>query len=293
MKSDLDIDLLRSFAAVADAKQFTLAAERLSRTQSAVSMQIQRLETAVGTKLFHRSRRRVRLTSDGEKLRGYAARMLRLNDEILAEFGQTSLQGRIRVAATDTSMSYMPAILSRFAEAHPLIDLEIGCRRSWEAIDALEAGEFDLALVTQPCGRSSGEVLRREQLVWAMARGSAAATLDPLPLALFGKGCIYRKSALEALESVGRNWRHAYNSASQDGRDVAVSAGLAVTAVPVSVLRDDWVALGAREGFPPLPEIEILLFRRPEGNGETPVPVATFAAVAEEVLQKDRRLAAA
>jgi DNA-binding transcriptional LysR family regulator len=277
MRPDLDIDLLRSFAAVADAKQFTLAAERLNRTQSAVSMQIQRLESAVATKLFHRGRRQVRLTSDGEKLRAYAHRMLRLNDEALAAFGQAALQGRIRFAATDTSMCYLPPVLSRFAESYPLIELEIDCKRSWDALEALDAGEHDLALVTQSRGRPDGEVVRREPLVWAAARGSAAGTVDPLPLALFGKGCIYREAATDALDKSGRKWRHAYDSPSRDGLAVAVSAGLAVTIVPQSAMPANWMPLGAEEGFPALPEIEIQLYLRHVWGDDIPAPVAAFA----------------
>lgn len=292
MKSDLNIDLLRSFAAVADAKQFTLAAERLNRTQSAVSMQIQRLEDAVGAKLFHRFGRQIRLTGEGERLRAHATRMLRLNDEILADFGQQSLQGRIRVVATDTSMSYMPGILSRFAESHPLIDMEIGCLRSWEALDALDLGEFDLALVTQACGRAKGEIVRREPLVWAAAKGSAAALIDPLPLAVFGEGCMYRKTALDALDKQGRHWRHAYNSASRDGLDIAVSAGLAVTIVPESILPAGWMVLGEDHDFPALPEIEIMLYVRHGADADIPAPVATFADITAEVLRDSRLIAA-
>lgn len=287
MRPDLDIDLLRSFAAVADAKQFTLAAERLNRTQSAVSMQIQRLENAVATKLFHRGRRQVRLTSDGEKLRAYAHRMLRLNDEALAAFGQAALQGRIRFAATDTSMCYLPPVLSRFAESYPLIELEIDCKRSWHALEALDAGEHDLALVTQSQGRPRREVVRREALVWAAARGSAAGAVDPLPLALFGKGCIYREAATDALDRCGRKWRHAYDSPSRDGLAVAVSAGLAVTIVPQSTMPANWMPLGAEDGFPPLPEIEIQLYLRHVWGDTVPAPVAAFADTVRAELKRN------
>lgn len=256
----LDIDLLRSFAAVADTRHFTKAAERLGRTQSAVSLQIKRLEQAVGARLFHRSNRAVRLTGEGETLQRYARQMLRLHDETLAAFGRPATQGRVRLGVTDTSMCYMWPVLRRFAEDHALVEVEFRCDRSWHALETFEAGETDLALVTQPCGREGGRIVRREPLVWAAAKGSAVAALDPLPVALFGPGCIYRKTAERALEAAGRPFRHAYNSASRDGLDTAVGAGLAVTTVPRSVMPADWYALGPGDGFPPLPEIEILLF---------------------------------
>ena len=274
MKRNLDLDLLRSFAVVAETKNFTRAAERLSRVQSAVSMQVKRLENIVGTRLFHRTRRAVRLTPDGVVLLRHAHRMLRLNEQALADLGRPAVEGRVRLGATDTTMCYLPAVLLRFAQSYPLIDLEIRCDRSWEALDALEAGEIDLALVTQPCGRAGGHMVRREPLVWAVSRDSVADEQDPVPLAIFAPGCIYREAALKALEKQGRAWRHAYNSASRDGLDVAVKAGLAVTMLPRSALGPDLRVVGPEQGFPPLPSIEILLYRRP---GVASAPVATLA----------------
>lgn len=284
MRTDLHIDLLRSFMAVAETRHFTRAAARLDCAQSAVSMQVKRLEQAIGAKLFDRTKRTVKLTTDGEVFRRYAGRILRLNDEALAAFGGHAVQGRVRLAATDTSMCFLPPVLARFAQSYPLIELEIRCARSWEALDAVESGEADLAVVTQPCGRRGGQVVRREALLWAAAKGSVADEIDPLPLALFGPGCIYREAALAALDGCGRAWRHAYNSASRDGLDVAVAAGLAVTIVPRSALSRNLRVLGAGQGFPPLPEIEILLYR---AAGDAARPIATLAEAIVEVLRED------
>ena len=284
LKSDLEIDLLRSFVAVAETRHFTRAAARLNCAQSAVSMQIKRLETLIGVRLFDRTKRTVKLTPHGELLRRYANRILRLNEETLAAFGATSLSGRVRLGATDTSMCFLPPILSRFAQRHPLIELEIRCDRSWEALDALGAGELDLALVTQPCGRAGGETVHREPLIWAAARDAAVDAVDPLPLALFGPGCIYREAATAALDAAGRCWRHAYNSASRDGLDVAVDAGLAVTIVPQRALKPAWRPLGPAEGFPPLAEMALLLYR---GADDAGAPVATLCETIVETLAED------
>lgn len=289
MKRDLDLDLLRSFAAVAETKSFTRAAERLGRVQSAVSMQVKRLEDVVGSKLFHRTRRDVRLTPNGVVLLHHAQRMLRLNDQVLADFGRQAIGGRVRLGTTDTTMCFMPAVLSRFAQSYPLIELEVRCDRSWEALDALEAGEVDLALVTQPCGRDGGRVVRRESLMWAVSRDSVVDEQDPVPLAIFAPGCIYREAALKALAATGRNWRHAYNSPSRDGLDVAVAAGLAVTIVPEGALAPGLRVLGPEQGYPLLPAIEILLYR-PAGAGSA--AVATLAEVIVETLDGARRNAA-
>lgn len=289
MKSDLEIDLLRSFTAVAETKHFTRAAERLNCAQSAVSMQIKRLETLVGTRLFDRTKRTVKLTTDGELFRRYASRILRLNEETLAAFGGPPVQGHVRLGATDTSMCFLPPILSRFAQRYPLIELEIRCDRSWEALDALESGEIDLALVTQPCGRHGGEVVHREPLVWAAAQGAAVEEINLLPLALFGPGCIYRDATIDALDEAGRAWRHAYNSASRDGLDVAVDAGLAVTVVPKRALKANWRSLNENEELPPLPDMELLLYR---AAGDATAPIETLATVITDTLSEDIRAAA-
>lgn len=289
MSADLEIDLLRTFVAVAETKSFTRAAGRLHRVQSAVSMQIRRLEEIVGTKLFDRTRRAVGLTPDGSVLLRHARHMLQLNEEALADFGKSTVQGRVRFGMTDTSMYFLPPVLARFAESHPLVELEFRSDRSWESLDALEAGEIDIALVTQPCGRNGGRVVRREALVWAAAQGSAADRQEPLPLALFGPGCVYRQAALDALDRLGRRWRHAYNSASRDGRDSAVMAGLAVTVVPESAMTKDLRALDRRQGFPKLPPIEVLLFL---ATNEPSAPVAALAKAVVDTLSVKRPAAA-
>ena len=166
--------------------------------------------------------------------------------------------------------------------------MEIRCDRSWEALDALDAGEVDLALVTQPCGRRGGQVVCREALIWALARGSAASHQAPLPLAIFAPGCIYRDAALKALDDAGRNWRHAYSSPSRSGLDVAVAAGLAVTIVPQSALTPELRPVDAAAGLPPLPDIEILLFRRAK---ETSAAVVSLAEVLITTLDTTRRTA--
>ncbi len=276
MRFDLEIDLLRGFCAVAETRNFTRAAERLGRVQSAVSGQIKRLEDVVGTRLFDRNRRSVKLTPEGALLLGYAHRILRLNDAALAELGQPAMAGRIRLGVTDTSNCYIPGWLARFAAACPRVQLEIRCLRSWEALDALEAGELDLAVVSQPCGRDGGLSVWREPLVWALARGSVVDDEDPLPLAIFAPGCVYRQAALDALDACGRAWRIAYSSPSRDGLRIAVAAGLAVTVAPESTLNATMRRLGPAEGFPALPEIEILLFTAQQASSG---PANMLAAV--------------
>lgn len=289
MKLDLEIDLLRAFVAVAETRHFTRAAEQLNRTQSAVSMQIKRLEDVVGCRLLDRTRRKVALTSEGEKLFDYACRMLQLNAEALSNFGSESVAGRVRLGATDTSMVFLPSVLSAFAEHFPLIEFEMTCNRSWDALDSFEARDVDLALVTQPCGREGGILVRTEPLRWAVSARSNAGEQDPVPLAIFGPGCIYREAALRALDACGRSYRQAYNSPHCGGLDVAVSAGLAVTIVPESAVGTGLRVLGEDDGFPELPQIELLLYTRRSGRSPA---VEAFADVILDTLGLGSEVAA-
>lgn len=281
LRSNLDVDLLQAFAEVAHTRSFTQAAERLNRVQSAVSGQIKRLENITGTRLFDRTRRSVKLTKEGEILLDYAHKILRLNDAALSDLGQTRPSEKVRLAVSDHSACFLPQALVQFAAAMPAAQLEIRCERSWDALDALDAGDVDLAFVTQPCGRTDGMVVYREQLIWAAAIGSEAPALDPLPLAIFGPGCVYRDAALRALDACGRSWRLAYNSPSRDGLLIAVRAGLAVTVATEKTLESGLARIERRHALPSLPEIELSLHRQPRS---TPSAAARLASIIRETL---------
>lgn len=272
---DLQIDLLRAFHEVAETGSFTRAARRLNRVQSAVSMQIKRLEEAVGRPLFERGGRRVALTDEGVMLLGYARRMLSLNREALTSLREPAVAGVVRLGASDVASYLLPDILPRFAAAYPGLELEIHCDRSWNLLDALDDGALDLVLVTQHQGRPPGRLVREEPLVWAAARGGRAQERDPVPLALFGQGCIYREAALRALDAGARRWRIAYSSVNPAGLRAAVDAGLAVTTAVQSTLDDGMEVLGAAEGFPPLPAVRITLHQAADGARP---PVARLAS---------------
>ena len=261
MNANLDIDLLRTFVAVAETGSFTRAAGRLGRVQSAVSMQVKRLEEVAGNRLFERSKRKVTLSEEGEVLLGYARRMLSLNQEALSDLGRTSVEGTVRLGSSDTAAYFLPGILARFAGAYPRVQMELRCDRSWHVLDALDAGELDLALVTQQGERTGGQSVRREPLAWASARGHAVHQADPLPLALFAQGCAYRNRAMAALDAVGRRWRMAYSSTSVTGVQAAVLSGLAVAVLAQSTLLKGMRVLGAEEGLPPLGDYELTLHR--------------------------------
>lgn len=263
----IDSALLRTFAVVAETEHFTRAAERLNCVQSAVSMQVKRLEESLQVRLFERQGRGIKLTQEGRILLRFAHRLTRLTDEVFVEMGRQVHPGRVRIGATDITMCYMPRVLERLHAHHPMIDVELHCNRSWEALDALDAGEIDLAFVTQYENRSGARRVSRTPLVWACAAHSDVHLRRPLPLAIFGPGCIYRQAALAALEDHGIDYRLAYESPSRSGIECAMRAGLAVSVVPKDLVTPDLRVLrAARDGVPHLPILNTYAFTGPSGQ---------------------------
>jgi DNA-binding transcriptional LysR family regulator len=262
MLHTLEPELLRSFVAIAEGGSFTAAARRVHRTQSAVSMQIKRLEEQLGRELFRRDSRAVTLTPDGETLLGHARRILRAHQEALAAFDREALAGEVAIGAPDDYAStFLPRILARFGETHPRVQVNVVCRPSVDLLGCLAEGSVDMALVTQGSGEAGGVVVHREPLAWITSAGHRAHEQDPLPLAVFHHGCCFRRAAVERLIRVGRPARIAYTSMSVAGIYAALDAGLAVSVLLRSNLRPGLRALAEAEGFPPLPEVGVTVQR--------------------------------
>jgi len=259
----LDPDLLASFVAVAEAGGFSEAAARVHRTQSAVSMQIKRLEERLGRTLFERSARGATLTPAGELLLPHARAILRAHREALALFERDAVQGRVVVGAPDDyAATFLPASLARFADTHPKVEVELLVAPSAELVPALARPDGpDLALVTAGSGERAAAILRREPLVWVAAEGHVLARRDPLPLALFHPGCAFRRAALSALAEAGRRYRIAYTSVSLSGVIAAVKSGFAVGVMLRASLVPGLSVLGPADGLPELPAMAIALVR--------------------------------
>lgn len=260
----LDLALLQAFTAVVDSGSFTRAAVYLCRTQSAVSMQLRKLEDLTGHALLQRDKRKIRLTEEGEVLLDYARRMIRLNEEALVALNQPHAVGHVRLGMPDDyAHQFLPGVLTRFAHACPRVQLEVIGALSGALLDRVEVGDLDVALITRQPQRRRGKVLRTERLVWTGSRQHLAHQESPLPLSLFPEGCVFREHALAALEAVDIPWRIAYTSQSFAGGMLAVSGGLAVTVVAQSMVPPQWRVLGEEQQLPGLPEIEIALHRAP------------------------------
>ncbi|WFT83694.1 LysR substrate-binding domain-containing protein [Methylobacterium sp. CB376] len=258
----LDIDQLRSLVAIAETGSFTQAAERVHKTQSAVSMQMKRLEERIGREIFARAGRGVRLTDDGERLLDYARRIVWLQTECLARFAEGDLAGRVRLGLPDDyAERYLPEILARFARAHPRAEVTVVCEPTDMLVARIGSGDLDLAIITEARHRGSIETIRTEALLWVGSGRHRTHAQTPLPLALGRPACVWRAAALAALERVGRPNRILFVSWSSTAVGAAVLAGLAVSVLPESALRPGMRILSPADGFPALPTCRIGLMR--------------------------------
>lgn len=259
MADPLDLLLLRSFVAVVETGSVLRASARVGRSQSAVSMQIQRLEEVVGRPLFRRDGRTLRPNQAGEELLLHARRLLRLSDEALVSLKRPKDAGRVRLGVPEDYAAYLLLpVLTRFARDYPLAEIELTCEPTSDLLVQLEAGRIDLALVTRYPNQPFA-VLRREQFVWAANPEHQAWLREPLPVALFEAGDIARRFAVEALQGADRPYRVVCSSRSLHGLIAVAQAGLAVVGLVQSCVPPGLVRIGDAEGLPPLPMFDLSL----------------------------------
>src|SRR5712672_4092156 len=264
MTALIDIDQLRTFIAIAETGSFTKAAEIVHKTQSAVSMQMKRLEERLDRPIFARDGRASKLTEDGERLLDYARRIVRLNIEALAAFADSELSGRVRLGVPDDYADrYLPEIMARFSHSYPAVELSVICEPSVDLLERIDANELDLAIVTNCESKRASETFRRERLLWVTSNRHSTHLEERLPLALGRPSCLWRQSAVEKLESIGRPYHVLFTSANSGAVAAAVLSGLAVSVFPESGLRPGMRVLTPAEGFPELPACGVGLIRNP------------------------------
>lgn len=256
----LDIDLLRSFVAIAETGVLGKAAASVGRTQSALSMQMQKLEGIVGQPLLYRTGRGVTLTATGERLLVRAGELLRKHDEALAEVRGEHLSGVLRFSCPDDyAVVFLPYLLQGFASLHPRVQLEVTCAPTPRLHELLARHAIDLALVSVASGKTDADVIRHEPLVWVGQRGGAAASLDPLPLALGAPDALDHLWPRQALEAAGRAYRLAYASSSLSGLVGMARSGQAVIVLTRTAVPDDLQVLSSEHGLPDLPSVGVTL----------------------------------
>ncbi len=263
-----DPEVLRSFVQGVELGSFARAAERLNRSTSAVSAQLKRLEEQAGRPLLRKSGRGMALTETGEVMLGYARRLLELNDEAAAAVRGVELEGRVRLGLQeDFGETLLPAVLGRFARAHPKLRIEARIARNAELLDGVNHGKLDLALAWE--GEQSSphvERLARLPLRWIGSADARSSKLrrrgEALPLVVLDAPCLVRRAAIDALDRAGIAWRIAFTSASLAGIWAAGTAGLGVSVRTPLGLPAGVRALTAKEaGLPALPMLGLALHR--------------------------------
>jgi len=266
--SPLDLDQLQSFCAIADCSSFTEAARRVHKTQSAVSMQIKRLEERLDQTLFLREGRSVSLTGEGSALYVRARRMLRINAEIIDLFSDADLAGNIRFGVPDDyAVRLLPVILSQFQRTHPKIAVDVKCMASEELLAGMHSGQFDLIVFTQGTQHEFGELFRTETMHWVGGKNGIAKKCDPLPLAVGPQNCCWRDDAINGLNRQGRDFRVAYTSSNATAIASAVLSDLAVGILPESALQRGMQVLGEKDGLPRIAKAQVAVMRASHAYG--------------------------
>ncbi len=269
MQRDLEIDLLRSMVAVAAHKNFTRAAQSVGRTQSAISLQIKRLEDIVGKRLFERSRHSVSITQTGEALLVYASRIISANDAALSHIKRPAASGLVRMGAPDDYATVLlPPILAALSREYPRIRFEVNCENSCDLLPMLESDQLDLVVAVHPQEAVAGRLARHESLHWVASPEYVDDPDAPLSLALFPNGCVCRDVALSALKHVDRQWQITYSTRSIELIERAILAGPTVSVMEVSVIPEGLKILDGSLGFPRLPDVVISVHQRPNETEE-------------------------
>ncbi|PHM49910.1 transcriptional regulator HexA [Xenorhabdus miraniensis] len=271
---NLDLDLLRTFVAVADLNTFAAAAAAVSRTQSAVSQQMQRLEHLVGRELFARHGRNKLLTEHGLQLLGYARQILRANDDATASLTYNDADGELRIGVSDDAVdTLLPFLLNRIASVYPRVAVDVRIKRAQFIESMLDNHEIDLALTTAKINHHPKTALRSSPVLWHCAPDFQLQTNEPVPLVVMDETNPFRQIALDTLDMAGISWRIAYEAASLSAVRAAVNAEVGITARPLEIHNADLRILGESEGLPRLPEIQFYLYRNSNEQNESVLTV--------------------
>ncbi|WP_182086689.1 LysR substrate-binding domain-containing protein [Aureimonas sp. ME7] len=282
MATPLDLDQLRTFVAIVDTGSFTRAAEEVFKTQSAVSMQVRRLEERLGTDLFERNGRAVKLTDAGARLLNYARRMLSLSQETLLAFDEETIEGHVRIGLPDDyAERFLPEIMARFVRSNPRVELQIACETTSCLIDDIEKNHLDVALVCPSKTHGWSEIVRTEPLHFVTSAAHSIHEEKVLPLAIGRSDCQWRQQGIDALRRVGREHRVLFTSWSAQIVTSAVLAGLAVSVLPECALRPGMRVLGEADGFPRLPDAQIAVMRG--RNSQSPAVAALVDHIRESL----------
>ncbi|WP_409311510.1 transcriptional regulator LrhA [Pectobacterium sp. B1J-3] len=275
---NLDLDLLRTFVAVADLNTFAAAAVAVCRTQSAVSQQMQRLEQLIGKELFARHGRNKQLTEHGIQFLGYARKILQFNDEACTSLMYSDIQGTLTIGASDdTADTILPYILHRVTSVFPKLSIAVSVKRSVEMLDMLHEGKIDLVITTMNSVGFPHVLLRSSPTLWYCAADYQFRPEEPVPLVVLDEPSPFRALALEKLKAAGLPWKISYVASTLSAVRAAVKAGLGVTVRSVEMMSPELKVLGEEDGLPKLPETRYFLCRNPHHENE--LATAIFSVI--------------
>ncbi|MGN8276136.1 LysR family transcriptional regulator [Pseudomonas sp. SMV71] len=268
---DLQIDWLKCFVAVVDAGSLSGASLEIHRSQSAVSMQMKKLEAALGRQLLSRGPRHLQLTADGQTLLGYARRMVALHAETQAAFHGEALSGRIRLGvAEDYAAKYLTPVLKRFAPRYAGVEIELDCEQSTALIPRVASGDLDLALISRD-STQRGTFLFKEPMVWVGSPQFELWRRDPIPIAVYESASLARRYAVNSLVLLGREYKVVYNSSSLAGQIAAVEGGIAIAAITQCTVPSSLQVLGSDQGLGHIDPMDVSVLRSRASRGSKAV----------------------
>jgi len=251
---------LRSFVSIAESGSMTRAASRLFMTQSAISMQIKRLETSLGLSVFERSAQGMTTTSEGEQLLQFANQMLALNDEAMGRLTSPDYEGVIRFGAPcDVIYPHIPGILKEFSRDFPRVQLRFSSGQTFSLKEQFERGLQDVVLTTERAPSPGGTVVSAQPLIWTGAEDGSAWKKRPLPLGI-SKTCAFRSSVINVLDEADLDWIDIVASEDVIAVEAMTSADLCI-GVELGCVKDSGrLPVDHRGQLPELPEFSIVLY---------------------------------
>src|ERR1700737_21491 len=266
-----DLELLRSFVSVVDSGGFTRAGERVHRTQSTVSQQINVRGEAVAQPLLNRTAKDVTPTEAGERLLSYARRLLSLAEEARDVVTRPGHEGAVRLGVPEDFAAYRLAkLLAGFSRSHPGLRLHVRADQSANLKRDLERGELDLALFKRAANEKGGIAVWPERVHWVTSKNHPRDTsAGSVPLIGFPVGCLYGAGAIHALQSAGRAWHIAYTSSNLAGIQPPVAAGMGLSILAEIAIQADHRVLTAKDGFAPIDRTEVALVAAPDASPAT------------------------
>lgn len=268
MPRNLDMTALRAFITVADTGGVTRASNLLNLTQSAVSMQIKRLEEGLGRSFFSRAARKLTLTPEGEQLLSYARRMIALNDEVLSRLTDAGFEGELRLGVPhDIVYPQVPGILKALASEYPRVRIRLASLYTLSLKQAFARGEYDIILTTEDTPGPGGEVLARRDLLWVGAPQGTAWQRRPLRLG-FKDTCIFRPVTQAALDRAGIPWEMGFEGECEQVIEATVAADLAVSVRMQGAIPPGAEVIGPGNALPALGAIGICLYNAGQQKGE-------------------------